>query len=165
MKAVSTSVNEGIVSICNICKSLKRAHVSPITDTCSNYKQIRKNIEHAEQCLTTSEKMIKEKLGDLDECMCQLLREKQNVELQKKEKSLAMNNLRIKKNSAEESLKHSKAALEQAERSVESAIYAIRAHQDRMNTCDDVATAGAALLAIPIFGWIAGENFTTLTIN
>ncbi|XP_016142997.1 uncharacterized protein [Sinocyclocheilus grahami] len=156
IEAVSMPLNEGIVSICNICKSLKKAHISPNTDTCSNYNQIRKHIEDAEQCLKTSETMIKEKLGYLNESMEQLIREKQNVEQQKKEKSLAMDNLRIKKKSAEESLEHSKAALEQAERSVESANYAVRAHQDRMNTCNDVATAGAALLAIPIIGWIAG---------
>ncbi|XP_059423147.1 uncharacterized protein LOC132157903 [Carassius carassius] len=156
MEAVSSPLNEGIVSICNICESLKKAHISPNTDTCSNYNQIRKHIEDAEQCLKTSETMIKEKLGCLDESMEQLIREKLNVEEQKKEKSLAMDNLHIKKKSAEESLKHSKAALEQAESSVESANYAIRTHRDRMNTCDDVATAGAIMLAIPIFGWIAG---------
>lgn len=156
MEAVSTSLNEGIVSIYNICKSLKEAHINPITDTCSNYNQIRKNITHAEQCLKTSEKMIKGKLGDLDESMCQLIREKQNVEQQKKEKNLALDQLYIKKSSAVESLKYSKEALEQAERSVESANYAIRVHQDRMNTSNDVATAGAILCAIPIFGWIAG---------
>ncbi len=165
MEAVSRPLNEGIVSICKICESLKKAHISPNTDTCSNYNQIRKHIEDAEQCLKTSETMIKEKLGYLDESMEQLIREKQNVEQQKKEKSLAMDNLCLKKKSAEESLEHSKAALEQAERSVESANYAIRAHQDRMNTCNDVATAGAALLAIPIIGWIAGEYYITLTIT
>ncbi|KTG43555.1 hypothetical protein cypCar_00007551 [Cyprinus carpio] len=156
MEAVTRPLNEGIDSICNIIESLKKAHISPNTDTCSSYNQIRKHIEDAEQCLKTSETMIKEKLGYLDESMEQLFREKQNIEQQKKEKSLAMDNLCIKKKSAKESLEHSKAALEQAKRSVESANYAIRAHQDRMNTCDDVATAGAALLAIPIIGWIAG---------
>ncbi|KAF4103426.1 uncharacterized protein LOC131522001 [Onychostoma macrolepis] len=156
VEEVSRPLNEGIVAICNICESLKKAHVSPTTGTCSNYNQIRKHIEDAEQCLKKSETMIKKKLGYLDECMEQLIREKQNAELQKKEKILALNNLLIKKKSAEESLKHSKAALEQAKKSVESANYAIRAHQDRMNTCDDVATAGTVLLAIPIIGWIAG---------
>ncbi|XP_052435062.1 uncharacterized protein LOC127975226 isoform X1 [Carassius gibelio] len=154
MEAVFGPLNEGIVSICNICESLKKAHISPNTDTCSN--QIRKHIEDAEQCLKTSETMIKEKLGYLDESMEQLIREKLNIEEQKKEKSLAMGNLRIKLKSTEESLEHSKSAFEQAKRSVESANYAIRAYQDRKNTSNDVATAGAALLAIPIFGWIAG---------
>ncbi|KAL0172558.1 hypothetical protein M9458_032869 [Cirrhinus mrigala] len=156
MEAVSRPLNEGIVAICNICESLKKVHVSPTTDTCSNYNQIRKHIEDAEQCLKTSETVIKEKLGYLDECMEQLIREKHNFEQQKKEKSLAMDNFRIKKKSAEESLESFKSALEQAERSVESANYAIRAHQDRMNSSNDLATAGTALLAIPIFGWIAG---------
>ncbi|XP_050987325.1 uncharacterized protein LOC127178477 [Labeo rohita] len=155
MEAVSRPLNQGIVAICNICKSLKIAHVSS-TGICSNYKQIRKNIEDAEQCLKTSETMIKEKLGYLDECMEQLIREKQNVEQQKKEKSLAIKNLLIKKKSVEESLKQSKAALEQAEKHIESTNYAIRAHREKMSTCDDVATAGAILLAVPIIGWIAG---------
>ncbi|KAL0172562.1 hypothetical protein M9458_032873 [Cirrhinus mrigala] len=156
MEVVLRLLKKGIVAICNICVSLKKAHVSPTTDTCSNYKQIRKHIEDAEQCLKTSETVIKEKLGYLDERMEQLIREKHNVEQQKKEKSLAMDNFRIKKKSAEESLESFKAALEQAERSVESANYAIRAHQDRMDSCNDLATAGTVLLAIPIFGWIAG---------
>lgn len=156
VEAVSTSLNEGINSIINICKSLKEAHISPITDTCSNYNQIRKHITHAEQCLNTSEKMIQGKLRDLDESMCQLIREKQNVEQQKKEKNLALDNLYIKKSSAVELLRNSKEALEQAERRVESANHAIRVHQDRMNTSDDLATTGAILCAIPVLGWIAG---------
>ncbi|KAK2903272.1 hypothetical protein Q8A67_007985 [Cirrhinus molitorella] len=156
MEAVSRPLNEGILAICNICEFLKKTHVNPTTDTCSNYKQIRKYIEDAEQCLKSSETTIKEKLGYLDECMEQLIREKQNVEQQKKEKSLAMDNFHIKKKSAEESLESSKKALEQAEKSVELANYAIRAHQDKMNSCNDLATAGTVLLAIPIFGWIAG---------
>ncbi|ROI36357.1 hypothetical protein DPX16_11298 [Anabarilius grahami] len=164
MEAVSRPLNDGIVSICNICKSLRNAQVNPTTDMCSNYKQIRVHIEHAEQCLKTSETMIKEKLGCLDECMEQLIREKQSVEQQKKEKNQAMNVLHIKKDSAEESLKHSKETLEWAERNVQSANYALRVHQDRMNEYDDMETAGIALLAVPIFGWIAGENSTSTTL-
>lgn len=165
MEAVSRSLNDGIVSICNICKSLRNAQVNPTTDMCSNYKQIRIHIEHAEQCLRTSETVIKEKLGCLDERMEQLIREKHNFEHQKKERTRAMNDLRIKKDSAEEFLKYSKATLEQAEKRVESANYALRIHQEKMNEYGDMETAGIALLAIPIFGWIAGEKTLTITLN
>lgn len=165
MEAVSRPLNDGIVSICNICKSLRNAQVNPTTDMCSNYKQIRVHIEHAEQCLKRSETMTKEKLGCLDERMEQLTREKQSVKQQKEEKIQAMNVLRIKKDSAEESLKRSKESLEWAERQVQSANYALRVYQDRMNEYDDMETAGAILTAIPVFGWIAGENSTTLTIT
>ncbi|XP_050987562.1 uncharacterized protein LOC127178627 [Labeo rohita] len=67
-----------------------------------------------------------------------------------------MDNFSIKKKSAEKLLEYSKAALEEAERNVELANYAKRAHQDRMDSCNDLATAGTVLLAIPMFGWIAG---------
>lgn len=165
MEALSSHLNDGIVSICNICKFLRNAQVNPTTDMCSNYKQIRMHIEHAEQSLKKSETMIKEKLGCLDERMEQLIREKRSVEQQKKEKNQAMDVLRTKKDSAEESLKHSKKSLEWAEYAVQSANYDLRVHQNKMNEYDDLETAGAILLAIPVFGWIAGENSTTLTIT
>ncbi|XP_048067599.1 uncharacterized protein LOC125280857 [Megalobrama amblycephala] len=67
-----------------------------------------------------------------------------------------MDVLRTKKDSAKESLKRSKKSLEWAENAVQSANYDLRVHQDKMNEYDDLETAGAILLAIPVFGWIAG---------
>ncbi|KAF4115183.1 hypothetical protein G5714_002672 [Onychostoma macrolepis] len=157
MEAVSGPLNEGIISICNICKSLKNTHVSPTTDMCSDYKQIREHIEHAEQSLKTSESRIKEKLCSLDEHMEHLIRKKQNIEHQKKEKFMTMDKLHTEKNSAEELLRYSKAALEQAERNLETAKYAQRVAQDRKNAGECVAIAGGVLLAIPIIGCIAGS--------
>jgi len=158
MESVSESLNEGIVSICNICKSLLDAHVHPITGACSNYKQIRKHIEHAEQCLKKSETMIKRKLGSLDERMEQLTEEKENVEQQNKEKRMAMDKLHIEKKSAEESLKYSNAALERAEKNVDLREYEIRRETDRKETGRNVTIAGAVVTLIPIAGWIAGEK-------
>ncbi|XP_051722588.1 uncharacterized protein LOC127497865 [Ctenopharyngodon idella] len=157
MKSVSGTLNEGIVSVCNICKSLMDAHVDPTTDMCSNYRQIREHIEHAEQCMKKTETVIKEKLRYLDERMEQLIREKCNIEHQKKEKRMAMDKLHTEKNSAEELLKYSKAALEQAGKNLESAKYALRRAQERRNTGEGVAIAGGVLLAIPVIGWIAGS--------
>lgn len=71
---------------------------------------------------------------------------------------MAKDKLNTEKKSAEESLKNSKAALEQAEKSLESAKHALRVHQDRKSTGEGVTTAGAALLAFPLIGWIAGEK-------
>ncbi|KAK7157482.1 hypothetical protein R3I93_008848 [Phoxinus phoxinus] len=156
MEAVSVPLNEGIVSICNICKSLLDAHVDPFTGTCSNYKQIRKHIEHAEQCLKKSETMIKGELGCLDERIEQLTEENKKVEQQNKEKRMAMDKLRIEKKSAEESLQNSKAALEQAKKSVALRKDEINRETNRKNTSTGVAIAGAVLTPIPVFGWIAG---------
>ncbi|XP_056126315.1 uncharacterized protein si:dkey-85k15.4 [Rhinichthys klamathensis goyatoka] len=156
MEAVSGPLNEGIVSICNICKSLLDAHVDPNTGTCSNYKQIRKHIEHAEQCLKTSETMIKGELGCLDGRMEQLTKEKKNVEQRKKEKRMAMDKLHIEKKSAEESLKYSNAALEQAKKIVDLRKDEINRETGRKNTGEGVAIAGAVVTIIPVLGWIAG---------
>lgn len=160
MKSVSKSLNEGIASICNICKSLMNAQDNPTTDTCSNYKQIRGHIEDAEQCMKNTEKMIQGKLVHLDERMEQLIREKQKVEQQKKEKSMTMDKLHEEKKSAEVSLEYSKAALTQAIKNLESANYALRVQQDRRNASEGLTIAGGVLLVIPIIGWIAGEKFT-----
>lgn len=108
--------------------------------------------------------MIKEKLGCLDQRMEQLLREKHNAEQQKKEKSMAVDKLRIEKASAEQSLNNFKAALEQARRNVESAQHALSVAQARRDTGEGVAIAGGVLLAIPIIGWIAGERFTLIIL-
>ncbi|KTG33136.1 hypothetical protein cypCar_00044141 [Cyprinus carpio] len=161
MKSVSKSLNEGIASICNICKSLMNAQVNPTTDTCSNYKQIRGYIEDAEQCMKNTEKMIQEKLKHLDESMEQLIREKQNVEQQKKEKSMTMDKLHEEKKSAEGSLEYSEAALTQAIKNLESANYALSVQQDRRNAGEGLTIAGGVLLAIPIIGWIAGPIMIT----
>ncbi len=158
MEDVFGPLNEGIVSICNICNSLKNTDVSPTTAMCADYKQIREHIEHAEQSLKTSESRIKEKLGSLDEQMEHLIIEKQNIEHQKKEKFMTMDKLRTEKNSAEELLRYSKAALEQAERNLETAKYAQRVAQYSKNEGEGVAIAGGLLLAIPIIGWIAGKK-------
>lgn len=159
MGDVSRPLNEAIFSIINICKSLRETYGSPTdTDTCSNYNQIRKYTKNAQQSLETSDTMIKEKLIHLDKCMEKLTVKKYNVEQQKKEKSKAMENLQTKQKSAEQSLRYSKQALEQAEENLELANYAMRAHQERMDSSEEMAETGMMLLAIPIFGWIAGEN-------
>ncbi|XP_043117618.1 uncharacterized protein LOC122360827 [Puntigrus tetrazona] len=156
MEAVSMPLNEGIVSICNICKFLKKAHICPITDTVSNYNQIRKHVEDAEQHLKTSDTIVTEKLRYLNERMEHLIIEKLIVEREIKEKIQAVNTLSTKKSSAEQSLGCFQAALEQAKRNVESKNDAIRRCQEQMSTNDDIVTAGTALLAVPILGWIAG---------
>ncbi|XP_059390881.1 uncharacterized protein LOC132124096 [Carassius carassius] len=156
METVVESLNEGIVSICNIYKSLLDAQVDPTTGMCCNYEQIRKHIEHAECFLEKSETMIKEKLKDLEECMERLIKKKGNAEQQNKEKSNAKDKLHIEKNSAEESLKNSKAALEQAEKMVALAKDELQRQQARHNTGTGVTIGGAVLAAIPILGWIPG---------
>lgn len=158
METVSGPLNEGIVSISNICKSLLDADVDPYTGKCSNYKQIRKHIKHAEQCLTKSETMIKGKLGCLDERMEQLTEENKHFEQQNKEKRMAMDKLHIKKKSAEESLQNSKAALEQAKKCVALRKDEIKRETDRKNTGEGVAIAGVVVCAVPVLGWIAGEK-------
>ncbi|XP_077061006.1 uncharacterized protein LOC143713795 [Siphateles boraxobius] len=156
IEAVSGPLNEGIVSICNICKSLLDSQVDPNTGTCSNYKQIRTKIEDAEQSLKKSETMIEGKLECLDEHIEQLTEEKENVEQRNKEKHMAMDKLHTEKESAEESLKNSKAALEQAKKIVALRKDEIKRETDRKNTCKGVAIAGAVVTPIPVFGWIAG---------
>ncbi|XP_052398699.1 uncharacterized protein LOC127946275 [Carassius gibelio] len=154
METVVESLNEGIVSICNIYKSLLDARVDPTTGMCCNYEQIRKHIIHAERFLEKSETMIKEKLKYLEECMERLIKEKGKAEQQNKEKSNAKEKLHIEKNSAEESLKNSKAALEQAEKMVALTKDELQRQQARKNTGTGVTIGGAVLAAIPIFGWI-----------
>ncbi|XP_016337758.1 uncharacterized protein LOC107685623 [Sinocyclocheilus anshuiensis] len=156
VEAVVGPLNEGIVSISNICMSLLDAQIDPTTDTCSNYKQIRGHIEHAEQYLKKSETTIKEKLGYLDEWMERLTLEKGNVEQQKKEKFMAKHKLYIEKKSAEESLKSSEAALKQAQKNVELTKHTLKKEKDKQETGRWVAAAGVGVTLIPIAGWIAG---------
>ncbi|XP_067254811.1 peptidoglycan DL-endopeptidase CwlO [Chanodichthys erythropterus] len=155
LETVSALLNEGIVSICNICKSLLDS--DPKTGMCSNYKQIREHIEHAEQCLNKSEKMCEEKLKCLDECMEKPTKEKEKVEQQNKEKRKTMGELHIEMKSAEESLKHSEAALEEAEKIVALRKDEIKRETGRKNTGKGVAIAGAVLTPIPLLGFIAGS--------
>nr|XP_055065357.1 uncharacterized protein LOC129447633 [Misgurnus anguillicaudatus] len=156
MKAVSDLLQEGFESICNISTSLFNANVDHNTGKCLNYEQIRKHIEHADQCLKKSEKMSKEKLQSLDESMEHLLKEKERVDQIKKEKNLAMDKLHTDKTSAEEMLKIFKKALEQAEKNLASEKEALKKEKARMNSSAVLTGVGAGLLAIPVAGWIAG---------
>ncbi|KAK2903234.1 hypothetical protein Q8A67_007947 [Cirrhinus molitorella] len=156
MEAVVGPLNEGIVSIYNICMSLLDAQVDPTTDTCSNYKQIRRHIKNAKWYLKKSEKTIKNKLGCLDEWLERLTEEKGNVEQQKKEKCRAKDKLHTEKKSAEESLRSSEAALKQAQKNVELAKYTLKKEKDRRETGGWVTAAGIGVTIIPIAGWIAG---------
>ncbi|XP_016298751.1 uncharacterized protein LOC107655690 [Sinocyclocheilus anshuiensis] len=156
IEKVVGSLHEGIVSICNISKSLLDAELDPTTGMCCNNEQIRKHIEHAEQCLKKSETMIKEKLKYLDECMERLIKEKGNAEQQNKEKCKAMGEFDIEKKSAEESLNNSKAALEQAKKMVVLTQDELQRQRARQNTGTGVTIGGAVVAAIPIIGWIPG---------
>ncbi|XP_018946843.1 uncharacterized protein LOC109075388 isoform X2 [Cyprinus carpio] len=156
VEAVVGPLNEGIVSISNICISLLDAQVDNTTDTCSNYKQIRGHIEHAERYLKKSETTIKEKLGYFDNRMERLTKEKGNVEQQKKEKCMAKDKLHIEKKSAEESLKSSEAALKQAQKNVKLTKHTLKIEKDRKETGGWVTAAGVGVTLIPVAGWIAG---------
>ncbi|XDV19367.1 hypothetical protein PO909_024851 [Leuciscus waleckii] len=156
MEAVTGPLDEGIASIWKISKCLMDADVDPNTDMCSNYKDIREHIEHAEQSLKQSEMMIVQKLKHLDEHMEQLIKEKEKVEQQHKEKCMNMDKLRIEKTSMEESLNYSRAALETAEKKVELTKYELNREKERMSTGALVTGAGVAVLVIPFAGWIAG---------
>ncbi|XP_043117613.1 uncharacterized protein LOC122360821 [Puntigrus tetrazona] len=149
-------LNEGIFSVYNICRCLLDVKVDTTTDKCSNYQEIRRHIEHAEQSLKKSETMINEKLKNLDECMCQYLREKTNLENLKTEKNMAVFKLELDKKYMEDLLKNTNNALEQATKKLESAKYASRIEEERLETNGKVFAAGAALLVLPIAGWIAG---------
>lgn len=160
MKAVSDLLQDGIESICNISTSLFNAHLDHNTGKCFNYEQIRKHIEHADQCLKKSEKMSKE-LRSLDESMEHLLKEKGHVEQIKKEKNKAMNKLHTHKTSAEEMLNISKTALEQAKKNLASEKEALEKEKARMNSSAVLTGVGVGLFVIPVAGWIAGKKSTT----
>lgn len=155
---IGDRLQEGIQSICNISTGLTDAHVDPNTGNCSNYEQIRKHIEKAERCLKMSENMIKDKLGRLDKSIESLHKEKYRVEQEKEAKRKAIETLFKNKAGAEEILHHSKRALERAERNLASQKQALVSAVMNWDENDELETAGIALLAIPIFGWIAGEN-------
>lgn len=116
MEDITRLVQEGILSLCNTCTALFDAHVDPATDLCSNFKQIRRHIKYADRCLKESEGKLKVKLKSLEKCMERLIAEKQHVQQEKKEKILAIEELRIMKSSTKESLSNSKAELKQAEK-------------------------------------------------
>ncbi|RXN28172.1 hypothetical protein ROHU_019498 [Labeo rohita] len=156
MEEVVEPLNEGIVSISNICKSFLDAQADPTTDICSNSKQIRRHIKKAEWYLKKSETRIKTKLRYFNERMERLIKEKGNVEQQKKEKCMAKDKLHIEKKSAKESLQSSEAALKQAQNNVKSTKRALRKQEDRKETGALVAVAGVGVSMIPIAGWIAG---------
>lgn len=158
-EAVGELMQEGIESIRNICMALLNTHVNQNNSKCFNYDQIRKHIEHAEQCLKTSEKMIKEKLENVDESVEHLLKEKECTEQAKTEKKLAIDKLCKEKLCAEKILHHSKKALEQAKINLDLELETLRKEEARKNSCERWTTAGTMMFVIPVFGWIAGEKY------
>lgn len=161
MEAVANPLKGGIVSVCNICKSLLDAHVDPYTGKCSNYIQIRQQIELAEDCLKKSETMIKKKLRNLDEYMEQHIQEKEHDEQKQRDKSLEIAKFHKEKTSSEQLLNTSKAALEQAKRNLASEEEALKKEREREKSFRNLRTAGAVMFVIPVYGWIAGEKSTT----
>ncbi|XP_052000511.1 uncharacterized protein si:dkey-85k15.4 [Xyrauchen texanus] len=156
MEAVANTLKEGIASVCNICKSLLDAHVDPNTDKCSNYIQIRQQIELAEHCLKKSETMTKKKLRNLDEHMEQLIQKKEHDEQMQRDKSLEIDKFHKEKTSSEQLLNISKAALEQAKKNLASEEEAVKKEREREESLRGLTTAGAVMFVIPVFGWIAG---------
>ncbi|TRY59485.1 hypothetical protein DNTS_017878 [Danionella cerebrum] len=149
-------LNKGIVSIWEICNCLMHAPVNQLTGMCSNYKEIRKHIENAAAYLKKSESRIKVKLQGLDFNMERLAKEKSRVQAEKNEKQLTIENLKIKKNSAKESLKTSRDALEQAEKNVELSKEEIQRGECRKETGKWVTIAGVCVTAVPVVGWLTG---------
>ncbi|XP_056331766.1 uncharacterized protein LOC130243573 [Danio aesculapii] len=156
METVVEPLNDGIISICYVCKHLLEAQVDPNTGMCFNYGQIRRHIEHAEQYITRSEKTIKVKLQNLDEHMEQLIKEKGNAEQQRRQKHQTKNELHIEKDSAEESLDNSREALEQAKKNVASAKKEIEREKLSMIKGGVVAVTGVGVTLIPVAGWVLG---------
>ncbi|XP_056331460.1 uncharacterized protein si:dkey-85k15.6 [Danio aesculapii] len=161
METVVEPLNDGIICICYICKHLLDAQVDPNTGMCSNYRQIRRHIEHAEQYIARSEKTIKVKLQNLDECMEQLIKEKGNAEQQRRQKHQTKNELHIEKDSAEESLENSREALEQAKKNVASDKKEIEREKLSMIKGGVVAVIAPYVSVIPIVGWFAGPDMMT----
>lgn len=157
-RQVGDHLQKGIQSICNISTALIDAHADMNTGMCSNYEQIRKHIENAEKSLRASENMIKEKLGCLNKSIEYLHKEKYRIEQEKEKKRMAIENLFKKKAVAIEILHNSKRALEQAERNLALQKQELAKEVINMNSNEEMEIAGIALLAIPIFGWIAGKK-------
>lgn len=151
-------MQEGIWSLSNMCTSLFNAHVDPVTDMCSNFQQIKRHIEHADRCLEESERLLKGKLTDLDECMVRLTKEQHHVQQEKQEKRLTIETLHRRKTSAEESLNASNAAVKQAERNQEAAEYELEKMEELKTSGKLVAIAGAVITVVPIVGWFAGKR-------
>ncbi|XP_068070199.1 uncharacterized protein si:dkey-85k15.6 isoform X1 [Danio rerio] len=154
MEMVVGPLNDGIISLCYVCKHLLDAQVDPNTGICFNYRQIRRHIEYAEQHIARSEKTIKVKLQNLDERMEQLIKEQGNAEQQRRQKRQTKNELHIEKDSAEESLENSRAALEQAKKNVASAKKEKEREMLRAVKGGVVMNAAACVSIIPIVGWL-----------
>lgn len=156
IETVVGPLNDGISSICYVCKHLLEAEVNQNSGMCSNYRQIRRHIEYAEQHIARSEKTIKVKLQNLDERMEQLIKEQGNAEQQRQQKCLTKDDLHIEKYFAKESLENSREALEQAKKNVASAKKEIEREEDRKVTGGWVTAAGVGVTLIPVAGWVLG---------
>ncbi|XP_055065652.1 uncharacterized protein [Misgurnus anguillicaudatus] len=165
MEDITRLVQEGILSLCNTCTALFDAHVDPATDLCSNFKQIRRHIKYADRCLKESEGKLKVKLKSLEKCMERLIAEKQHVQQEKKEKSLAIEELRIMKSSTKESLSNSKAELKQAEKNKEAAEYEQEKMKKLMTTGMWITVAGVVITPVPIIGWLTGPQMMCDGVN
>lgn len=157
MEDISRLVQEGIGSLSNMCTSLFKAHVDPVTDVCSNFHQIRRHIEYADRCLKMSETKLNRKLKCLDDCMVRLAKDQQHFQQEKQEQSQTVETLHRRKTSAEESSNASKAAVKQAKRNQEAAEYELERMEELKTSGKLVVVAGAVITAVPVLGWFVGK--------
>ncbi|KAI4896569.1 hypothetical protein NFI96_024821 [Prochilodus magdalenae] len=156
MAAAIVPLEEGFYSINRVYEALSKGDVDPITGQCSNYNYIREQIVEAQQSLEKSEHVAATELTSLDGHIEILTQDEGKLEQEMSDTRRSLENLRAEQISSERSLREYEDAVEQARRNLDSTREVLRSQEERKYNAEVVTGVGAGLLAIPIFGWIAG---------
>ncbi|XP_049329402.1 uncharacterized protein LOC125794042 [Astyanax mexicanus] len=150
-KKVVNSLKDGLSSINRVYEALIDGDVDPL-----NYECTREQIVRAEQSLDQSEKAASKGLKGLDKDIETLTLDEGRLEQMLEETKDTLENLRTKQESNEALLRQSEESLEVVRRHLNSAKDKVQELEERKRNAEIVWGVGAGLLAIPVFGWIAG---------
>lgn len=158
-KAVLVPLKDCISSLNRVYEALIDAEVHPFTEHCSNYDYIRNQIVQVLLSLKHSDQAATACLMCLDEHLETLTQDEGKLEQQKNATEYTLADLRAKQASNKKLLKESLGDLEQVETNLRSIRDTLESQERRVQNAKMLGDLGLRLVAIPVFGWLAGKNF------
>lgn len=157
-QAVIGPLKRGLHSLNNVSEMLFSMNAHIVLPGCQTFRDIRREIENMKQEMEKSEQAATKELQLLDKETECLTAQQSHLAEQKKQKECELKGLQKQLESHRSCLKSYSEALETHRRNLQTAEDTKHSMRQRRNRAETVTNAGIGVLAIPIFGWIAGQK-------
>lgn len=156
-QAVIGPLTSGLQSFNTVSEMLLNEKTGLLLPECQTFREIRLAIENMKLELEKAEQVAMTELRQLDGETESLTAQQSRLAQQKKQRERKLADLNKELNSNKFLLNKSTGVLQEAKNRQRSAEETLQNLRQRGNKGRTLQNVGAGVLAIPIFGWIAGE--------